>query len=69
MNYLGVHLTPDLVAESWRELERERERERRIRQARAARRAERPSRIASLTARLRGVLPAKPRLQPAEGCS
>ena len=68
MNYLGVHLTPDLVAESWPEIERERDRERRIREARTAQRAERPSRLASLTARLRGTLGLKPCPQLAEGC-
>jgi hypothetical protein len=68
MNYLGVHLTPDLLAESWRELERQRERERRIREARVARRAERPSRFVTLTARLSAVRKPKPCLQLAEGC-
>src|SRR6476660_7210993 len=46
MNFLSVRLiTPDLLEESWRELEREREQQRRIQEARDARRAERPSRL------------------------
>jgi hypothetical protein len=53
MNYLGVHLAPDLGKESWQELERQRERERQIRERSIALRAERPSRFATLTARLR----------------
>jgi len=57
MNFLGVRLiTPDLLEESWRELEREREQQRRIQEARDARRAERPSRFATLTAQLRRAL-------------
>ena len=53
MNVLGVHLYPELLEESRRELERQRERERLVAEARRARRAVRPSRIATLTARLR----------------
>jgi hypothetical protein len=57
MNFPGVRLiTPDLLEESWRELERERAQRRRIQEARDARRAERPSRFATLTARLRHAL-------------
>lgn len=54
MNYLGVHLVlgPNLLEESRRELERQRERERQIKEARNARRAARPSRFATFTARL-----------------
>jgi hypothetical protein len=50
MNYLGVHLAPELLEESWRELERQRDRERRIKEARVAQRAARPSRFATFTA-------------------
>ena len=53
MNYLDIALSPDLLEESRRELERELERKRQIREALAARRVERPSRFATLTARLR----------------
>jgi hypothetical protein len=53
MNVLGVHLSPELLEESRHELERQRQRERQIREARAALRAGRPSRFAILTARLR----------------
>ena len=69
MNYLGIGLIPDLLEESRRELDRELERKRHIRDALAARRVQRPSRLATLTARLRG-----PRVEPApcpplvEGC-
>ena len=57
MNFLGVRLiTPDLLEESWRELERERQQQRKIQEARDARRAKRPSRFATLTARLRHAL-------------
>ncbi len=68
MNYLGMYLTPDLLEESWRELERERERQRQIQEARAARRAERPSRIATLAARVRNALQPDRCPQLAEGC-
>ncbi len=53
MNNLDIVLLPALLEESQRELERERERKRQIREALAARRVERPSRFATLTARLR----------------
>ena len=56
MNYLDISLFPDLVEESRRELDRERERKRQIRETLAARRVERHSRLAALTARLRGAL-------------
>ena len=56
MNYLDIALFPDLLEESRRELERERERKRQFREALAARRVERPSRFATLTARLRHPL-------------
>jgi hypothetical protein len=55
MNLVGIRLYPNLLEESWCELERERERERRIREARAARRAERPSRFATLMSRLQST--------------
>ena len=53
MDVLGVRLYPDLLEESWRELERERRRDREIKEARAARRAAQPSRLVALTARIR----------------
>ena len=56
MNYLDIALFPDLLEESRRELERERERKRQIREALATRRVERPSRFATLAARLRDAL-------------
>jgi hypothetical protein len=69
MNFLGVRLiTPDLLEESWRELERERRQQRRIKEARDARRARRPSRFAALTARLRNALQPEPCPPVAEGC-
>lgn len=67
MNYLGVHQTPDLLEDVWRELARERELARRIRAARAVRRAERPARFATLTAWLRRGDRPVPRPLP-EGC-
>ena len=57
MTFLGVRLiAPDLLEESWRELERERRLQRKIQEARDARRAERPSLFVTLTARLRHAL-------------
>jgi hypothetical protein len=53
MNVLGVHLAPELLEESRRELERQQRREQQIREARAALRRERVSRFATFTARLR----------------
>lgn len=64
MDFLGVGMTPNLLEESWRELERERELERTIRARRLARRAEqraaRPSRSFSMVARLRRVVQPAP---------
>jgi hypothetical protein len=62
MNMIPTHfgLTPDLLEESRRELDRQLERERQIREVRAARRAARPSRFATLTARLRHVADRRP---------
>ena len=68
MDYLPVYPAPALLEESWRELERERQRQRQIQEARAARRAERPSRFATLTARVRRALQPDPCPQLAEGC-
>lgn len=68
MDYLGLYPVPDLLEESWRELERERELQRRIKEARAARRAMRPSRFAALTARVHGALQPSPCPPLAEGC-
>ena len=65
MNFLGVHMVPNLLEESWRELERERELQQTIRARRAARRTEqragRPSRFAAFAARLRHPLRPVPR--------
>jgi hypothetical protein len=68
MNFLGVHVYPDLLEESWRELERERRRDREIRERRAARRAEAPSRLAAAWARLRHVPRPAPCPPALEGC-
>jgi len=71
MNYLGVHMAPDLVEESWRELARQREVERTIRERRnaqrAARRAARIARFATFAVRVRHVLQPRPR-PLTEGC-
>jgi hypothetical protein len=68
MNLLGVYLYPDLLDESVRELERQRQRERQIKEARAVRRAERPSRFAALTTRLRRPLQPDPRRPLVDTC-
>jgi hypothetical protein len=68
MNYLGIHLAPNLLEENWRQLEREREQQRIIRERRNARRAERPSRFATFAARLRPTLGARPCPPLGEGC-
>jgi len=72
MNYLGVHIAPDLVEESWRELERQRELGRAIRERRnaqrAARRAARISRFAAHATRLRRVGRLAPRGPVTAGC-
>ena len=67
MDYIGV-FPPQPPGGELRELERERERQRQIREARAARRAERPSRFATLAARVRHALQPGPCPQLAEGC-
>lgn len=67
MNYLGVHIVPDLLEEHWRELERKRELARAIRERRTAHRAARPSPFAAIAARLRGVLQPAPQPVP-DGC-
>jgi hypothetical protein len=72
MNFLGVHLVPELLEESWRGLEREHELQRAIRERRreqrATQRAARPSRSAVFVARLRRVVrPAAQGAAPA-GC-
>jgi hypothetical protein len=64
MNYLGVHVYPGLLEESWRDFARER-RERLIAEARATRPARRPSRLAML---LRNAVQPKPAPRAA-GCS
>ena len=68
MNYFDIALFPDLLEESRRELERERERKRQIREALAARGVERPSRFATLTARLRHTLKRNSYGPLVEGC-
>ena len=68
MNYLDIALFPDLLEESRRELERELERKRQIREARAARLVDRPSRFASLASRLRPALQRDPCRPLVEGC-
>jgi hypothetical protein len=68
VNHLDIALFPDLLEESRRELERERERNRKIREALAARRVERHSRFAALTARLRHALQRDPCNPLVEGC-
>jgi hypothetical protein len=67
VNHLDITLVPNLLEESRRELERERERKRQIREL-AARRVERPSRFASLTARLRDALKRNSYRPLVEGC-
>ena len=66
MNYLEIALFPDLLEESRRELERERERKHRS--GTRARRVERPSHFATLTARLRHALRPDPCRPLVEGC-
>jgi hypothetical protein len=68
VNHLDIALFPDLVEESLRELDRERERRRQIREALSARRVDRPSRFATLTARLRRALQRNPSRPVVEGC-
>jgi hypothetical protein len=68
MSYLDIFLSPDLLEESRRELERERRREWQIREARAALRLERPSRLTFLTAFRRQQLPPDPCGPLVEGC-
>jgi hypothetical protein len=68
VNHLEIALFPDLLEESRRELHRQRERERQIREALSARRVERPSRFAALTARLRSGLQRDPCPPLVEGC-
>jgi hypothetical protein len=68
VNYLDIFLFRDLLEESRRELDREREQQRRIREALAAQRVERPSRFATLTARLRHALQRDPCRPLVEGC-
>jgi hypothetical protein len=68
VKHLDIFLVPDLLEESRRELERERERKRQIREALAARRVDRPSHFATLTARLRHALQRDPCRPLVEGC-
>ena len=68
MNHLDIFLAPYLLEESRRELERERRRQWQIREARAEQRAERPSRLAMLVARLRPTVKTDPCRPLLEGC-
>ena len=68
MNFVYGQVSPDLLEESRREVEREHERWRQIREARAVRRAERRSRFAALTTRLRRAPQPDPCLPLVEGC-
>jgi hypothetical protein len=68
VNYLDISQSPDLLEESRRELERELERKRQIRDAHAARLVDRPSRFSTLTARLRLPLRRDPCRPLVEGC-
>ena len=67
MNHLDIGWSPDLLEESRRELARELERKRRVREALATRHVEQPSRFAALTARLRRALRPDPRRPVVEG--
>ena len=66
MNFLGVYPAPDLLEESWRELEARATAA--DKEARAARRAMRPSRFAAFTALVRSALQPIPGPPLAEGC-
>jgi hypothetical protein len=68
MNHLEIGLSPTLLEESRRELERERRRRSEIRDARAARQVERTVRFAAITARLRHPLRPDPCRPLVEGC-
>jgi len=68
VNYLDIALKPAVLEESRRELDRELERKRHIREVLAARRVERPSRFAALTMRLRHTLQRDEHRPLAEGC-
>jgi hypothetical protein len=62
MNYIHLHsfVSPPLLEESRRELEREAELQRHIREARHARRAARPSRFTALLTQVRSALKPAP---------
>lgn len=68
MNYLDIALFPNLLEESRRELERERERKRQIWEALSAQPVDRASRSVTLTARLRHALQRDPCRPLVEGC-
>jgi hypothetical protein len=68
VNYLDIFLFSGLLEESRRELERERERRRRIQEARAARRPERPSRFEILKTLIRRAPQHNSRRPIVEGC-
>jgi hypothetical protein len=68
VSYFDINPLPALLEESRRELERERERKRQIREALAARHVERPSRLSIVTARLRHAFQRDPCRPLVEGC-
>lgn len=68
MNYFDIALLPNILEESRLELDRELERKRRIREALAAQRVERPTRLSTTTARLRHALRRDPCRPLVEGC-
>jgi hypothetical protein len=68
LNVVAVQLYPELLEESRREVERTLERKRQIQDARATRRAERSSRFATYTRRLRRRPQPEPRRPLVEGC-
>ena len=68
MNYLDMRPSVVLLPESQRERDRELERKRQIREARLARRADRPSLLARLTARMRHPRQPEPQRALVEGC-
>ena len=68
MNYLDMRPSVVLLPESQRERDRELERKRQIREARLARRADRPWLLVRLTARMRHPRQPEPRRALVEGC-
>jgi hypothetical protein len=70
MNVIGMNMYPhiELLEENRRELERERRLRQQIREARAAQRAQRPSRFAALITRMRRALQPIPCPPTVEDC-